>query len=146
MKITHVIIIIGGLIVLGGFAAFGNVIPSATSPTPTPDSYVNIPGYVDFSETTLLRAQQKGTPILFFAATKWCTTCSAFEEEVLKRKGEIPPDVTILKVDYDNDAYMNESYQVTNQHTLVMLDQSGTELTRWVGGDFDLMLQELQEI
>mgnify|MGYP003496321209 CR=1 FL=1 len=100
--------------------------------------------YQNYSDATLLQTQKTGTTLLFFAATTWCQTCSALEEEILQRHNELPADVTILKVDYDNDPSMKKKWAVTTQHTLVALDQDGQELKRWVGGNFDVLLQELK--
>jgi thiol:disulfide interchange protein len=102
--------------------------------------------YVDYSPTTQAAAQQQGTTVLFFAATEWCQTCSALEAEILEKSDQIPAQVTILKVDYDNDSAMKSRYGVTTQHTLIVLDKSGSEVKRWVGGDFARMLRGIEEV
>ena len=102
--------------------------------------------YLDYSETNLANAQKKGLTVLFFAATQWCHTCSALEKEIIERQSEIPENVTILKVDYDNDRAMNQQYSITTQHTQVVLDEDGNEVKRWIGGGLDTLLQEVDEI
>lgn len=102
--------------------------------------------YMGYTEHNLASSKSKGESILFFAATKWCQSCSALEDEIVDRSREIPENITILKVDYDNDTAMNSKYSVTAQHTLIVLDRDGNEIKRWLGGDFDNMLQELQEL
>jgi thioredoxin 1 len=102
--------------------------------------------YVDYSPTAQAAAQQQGTSVLFFAATAWCQTCSALEAEILEKSAQIPANVTILKVDYDNDSAMKKKYGVTAQHTLIVLDESGTEVKRWVGGDFARMLRGIEGV
>lgn len=102
--------------------------------------------YLDYSDPVLANAQQNGLPILFFAATTWCQTCSALEEEILDRQSEIPSNATILKVDYDNDAAMKQKWDVTAQHTLIILDENGQEVKRWLGGGFDTLLQQMETI
>ncbi len=104
------------------------------------------PGYREYSDAALATAQKKGAVILFFAATRWCQTCAGLEREITQRSAQLPPGVTILKVDYDNDRTMNRNYAVTTQHTLVLLDRNGGEITRWVGGGFDTLLRHLQQI
>lgn len=96
--------------------------------------------YVPYSKEQFKQSLTKGKVLLFFAATSWCQTCIGLDKELIERYAEIPENLTILKVDYDNDAEMKKKYFVTVQHTLVLLDPSGTEITRWVGGGVDTLL------
>lgn len=99
--------------------------------------------YLDYSEANFLKSKENGKTVLFFAATLWCQSCIETEEEIISRASEIPDDVTILKVDYDNDKETGRKYQVTMQDTLVLLDSEGNELSRWVGGGFDALLKNV---
>lgn len=101
------------------------------------------PHYVEYSDTTLTKAKQNGKAVLFFAATKWCTTCSALDLELKKRSQSLPQEVTVLKIDYDNDSHSKTLYQVTTQHTMILLDQNGREKKRWIGGNFDALVQNI---
>lgn len=140
--IFSLIIIFGGLLFFkDGFRAFKSNQSSPTSPQLLMDRM----SYLDYSENNRIQAQKYGKTVLFFAATTWCQTCSALDKEIKERISNIPPDVTILKVDYDNDREMKTKYKVTQQHTLVVLDKSGNETKRWIGGNFDLMINELKE-
>lgn len=133
--------------IAGGFLFFGNGLPATEPKQVAQDTLqMDLNNYLDYSDLVLASAQQKGQPILFFAATTWCQTCSALEEEILERQSEIPTDVTILKVDYDNDKVMNQKWGVTAQHTLIVLDKEGQEVKRWLGGGFDALLQEVEAI
>ena len=99
---------------------------------------------MDYSETNKTLVQKYGNTVLFFAATTWCQTCSELDKEIHGRIGVIPSDITILKVDYDNDRNMRTKYGVTQQHTLIVLDKQGSEVKRWIGGNLDLLLQEVK--
>lgn len=147
MKPFNIFIAISLIIILSGFVFFRNGF-SQVEKTSSEQSELRMDmlNYLDYSNETLANAQKKGTSVLFFAATTWCQTCSALEEEIIERQAEIPKDVTILKVDYDNDKAMNQKYSVTSQHTLVVLDKNGQEVKRWLGGGFDTLLQELEKI
>lgn len=101
--------------------------------------------YVAYSQANLETALLKGDTVLFFAATTWCQTCAALEEEILERISDIPEDMTILKVDYDNDRDMNRQHAVTAQHTMIVLDDQGEEATRWIGGGLDAIFQQVAE-
>lgn len=106
---------------------------------------MDLANYTPYSETALNNSMTYGKTVLFFAATPWCQTCSVLDKEIIERHSELPTGVTVLKVDYDNDKDMNNKYYVTTQHTLILLDESGQELTRWVGGNFDALLSEIDE-
>lgn len=108
-----------------------------------PELSMDIGSYIDYSEAMLVNTRAKGRSILFFAATNWCQTCSQLEDEIVERIQDVPRDVTILKVDYDNDTAMNNKYGVTTQHTLIVLDSDGKEVTRWVGGGLDNLLEKI---
>ena len=131
-------------ILLGGGLFFIKTNPGQPTPKVKAALPVELTGYVNFSDANLETAKLKGESILFFAATSWCQTCIGLEKEIIARSNEIPAQVTILKVDYDNDKAMNKKYAVVIQHTLVFLDQNGREITRSVGDDFDQLLARLQ--
>lgn len=99
--------------------------------------------YLDYSEQNLLSSRKFGRTLLFFAATTWCSNCIIIDENIKKRISEIPQDITILKVDYDNDHKMKAKYAVTQQTTLILLDNTGKEIKRWIGTSFDDLLENL---
>lgn len=99
--------------------------------------------YLDYSQQNLAQAKKHGNTLLFFAATTWCSNCRAIEEEIIKRNSEIPQGLTILKVDYDRDSSMKTKYGVTLQTTLILLDEDGNEIKRWIGTDFDNLLTNI---
>jgi len=142
--VASLIAILGGFIFLkDGFKGGQN---TTTNRVEKPELLMDVMSYTDYSDLTLANSQLKGTSILFFAATAWCQTCSELEKEILSRVNEIPTDMTILKVDYDNDKAMNAKWSVTSQHTLVVLDENSKEVKRWIGGGFDTLLQQVNEI
>ena len=142
--VASLIAILGGFIFLkDGFEGGQN---TTTNRVEKPELLMDVMSYTDYSDSTLANSQLKGTSILFFAATTWCQTCSELEKEILSRVNEIPTDMTILKVDYDNDKAMNAKWSVTSQHTLVVLDENSKEVKRWIGGGFDTLLQQVNEI
>lgn len=81
---------------------------------------------------------------MFFAATTWCSNCVELEKGIKTHINELPKDITILKVDYDNDKETKATYAVTMQTTLVLLDKNGKEIKRWIGtGSFDDLMQNI---
>lgn len=141
MKPFNIFIAITLIAIFGGFIFFKDGFNKAESKASARSELrMDMLSYLDYSDATLANAQKKGKSLLFFAATMWCQTCSELEKEIIERNADIPKDVTILKVDYDNDRVMNQKYGVTNQHTLVLLDKNGQEVKRWLGGGFDTLL------
>lgn len=100
--------------------------------------------YLDYSEQNLASSQKFGKTVLFFAATTWCSNCIALDKEIKTRIRELPRNVTILKVDYDNNKKTKAKYVVTMQTTLVLLDKNGREIKRFIGTSFDNLIQNLE--
>ena len=147
MKPFNILIALSLIVIFGGFVFFRDGFNKIQSkPSEKSELRMDMLSYLDYSDVTLANAQKKGKSVLFFAATKWCQTCSELEKEIIERNTEIPKDVTIIKVDYDNDKVMNRKYGVTSQHTLIVLDKNGKELKRWLGGGFNTLLQQIEEI
>jgi len=146
VKPFNIFIAVALLAIVGGFVFLKDgLVNLNSSPSERPEILMDTLSYMNYSEANLGVAKSKGRPILFFAATLWCQTCSELEKEILERQSEIPSDTIILKVDYDNDKAMNQKWGVTSQHTLVVLNKDGQEVKRWLGGGFDTMLQQMKE-
>lgn len=147
MKPFNIFIGLSLLVIFGGFVFLKDGFNSLQSKSSeVQELRMDMLSYLDYSDATLINTQKKGKSILFFAATRWCQTCSLLEKEIIERNSEIPPNVTILKVDYDNNKTMNQRYGVTSQHTLIVLDENGKEVKRWLGGDFNALLQQFESI
>lgn len=149
MKPFSIFLTASMLLIVGGFVAFRALTTPAQSEMqtqPSAEITYDLSNYLDYTANAQAESQKRGETLLFFAATTWCQTCSALEQEIIARSSEIPEKLTILKVDYDNDRAMNRQYGVTAQHTLVLLDQNGEEISRWVGGDFDTMVRQIEKV
>jgi len=68
--------------------------------------------------------------ILFFTAP-WCPSCTEVHENIIEEQKEIPADVAIIRVDFDNDVQLREKYGVDKQHTFILIDENGEEISRW---------------
>lgn len=101
------------------------------------------PHYFDYSRISLAKAKQNGNTVLFFAATSWCNTCSALDLELKERSLILPTTISVLKIDYDHDTTLKAAYGVTTQHTMILLDQSGKEMKRWIGGGIDELVSQI---
>ncbi len=88
--------------------------------------------YVSYQPALLSRADS-GKVVLFFRAS-WCPTCKILDSSLRSSLDQIPDDLTILDVDYDNSSDLKNKYAITYQHTLVQVDANGNELAKWSGG------------
>jgi thiol-disulfide isomerase/thioredoxin len=70
--------------------------------------------------------------VLFFNAV-WCSTCKQARENIEASLGEIPQDLAIVVVDFDDSIELRKKYGVTVQHTFIEIDSSGEPLGKWSG-------------
>ncbi len=87
--------------------------------------------YEAYAPAKLARAET-GDVVLFFHAS-WCPSCRGLNADIEKNLGEIPSEVSILKVDYDTETELKKKYGVTYQHTLVQVDAEGNMINKWSG-------------
>jgi thiol-disulfide isomerase/thioredoxin len=70
--------------------------------------------------------------VLFFHAS-WCPTCLALDRDIKASENKIPTNISILKLNIDEELELKRKYGVTLQHTLVQIDEDGNELGQWNG-------------
>jgi len=80
--------------------------------------------YREYSKE-LLKADR--TNILFFRAS-WCPSCQVLHKNLQSAVGSLPTSLNILYVDYDESTSLKQQYGVVMQHTLVVVDQSGSKV------------------
>ena len=99
--------------------------------------------YVDYSPEELERHQARGATLLFFHAA-WCPTCRSADTDISKNGNAFPPELAILKVNYDKERDLKRRYNVTTQHTFVQIDSEGNEIKKWIGGGVALINQQIE--
>lgn len=97
--------------------------------------------YVIYSPDYLEKYKDKTKVIYFFAA--WCPTCKVANRDITENQNKIPENVVIIKTDYDTEKELKKKYNVTYQHTFVIVDDQGNEVTKWNGGGLDEILRRL---
>ncbi|MGB4942742.1 MAG: thioredoxin family protein [Candidatus Moraniibacteriota bacterium] len=89
--------------------------------------------YVAYDASKLAFAKE-GKVVLFFRAS-WCPTCRALDSDIKANLSQIPKDVLLLDVDYDQSAALKKQYGVTYQHTLVQVAADGQMIAKWSGSE-----------
>ena len=88
--------------------------------------------YEDYAAEKIAAKSTSGHVVLYFHAN-WCPTCRALDADIAAHLKDIPVNLTILKVDYDNSVDLKRKYGVTYQHTMVEVDANGTLVKKWSG-------------
>jgi len=141
--------IIGGIIALAtvGYIVFGrgNATPQQSQPvisaqTEVPSNTADVVGssefekrFVAYSPENLASATQNGRAVIFFHAS-WCPSCVAAEADLKANFDKVPPNVMILKTDYDSSKELKGKYGVVSQDTWVQVDSQGKTVTKWNSG------------
>jgi thiol-disulfide isomerase/thioredoxin len=101
------------------------------------------PNYATYSDAALQQAQAENKQLLLYFWAPWCSTCSALDDQLQETVERLPPQVQVLRVPYDDAKQLKQKYQITVQHTLVKLDESGEAIDKWVGGDADYLVKKV---
>ena len=118
-----------------------------TLETPEVQLEVAASSYQEFSETALSDSDDKRRVLFFYA--NWCPTCKAAEQDIQENIDELPDDVVIIRVNY-NDTNTNENekelarkYAITYQHTFVQIDAENNAIKTWNGGQLKEIIKNL---
>lgn len=140
-----IVAVVVGLLIAGSFAFLlmqasednNSVEDSATTTTTETAPPVSstsapagqlVPGaYKDYDDEVV--ASTSGAKVLFFHAP-WCPQCRQLDGEI--RKGTLPDNTTVFKVDYDTNQSLRQKYGVTLQTTLVKIDDQGNLVAKYV--------------
>ena len=90
--------------------------------------------YAVYDQEALDAARARGDKLVLFFYAQWCPFCREADAEFLSSLDKIPPGVTILKTDYDQEKALKQKYGVTYQHTFVQIDAADNLVTKWNGG------------
>jgi thiol-disulfide isomerase/thioredoxin len=140
-------IVIGVIIVVLAGGAYVAVGRNAAEPLPYYDSSQPTPTYnpnptsqennryVMYTPEAFAAAANMKRILFFFAP--WCPTCVPLDKKISANPGQIPSDVILFRVNYDDEKDLKAQYGITYQHTFVFVDAQGNEITKWNGGGLE---------
>jgi thiol-disulfide isomerase/thioredoxin len=126
-------------LLLSSCASVGALEPSAPetsaseSPSPSDNSNDSAGAYVDYASYAISADEYADTKVVLFFNAVWCSTCKLARDNFEASLAEIPSDLTIVVVDFDDSIELRKKYGVTVQHTFVQIDSSGEIIGKWSG-------------
>lgn len=89
--------------------------------------------YVSYQNYEQEVKKYKDSRVVMFFNAAWCSTCKIARDNFESSLDQIPSDLTIVVVDFDNSDDLRKKYGITVQHTLVQIDANGESLKKWSG-------------
>ena len=89
--------------------------------------------YQDYTETALQDALNRNETVVLFFHAAWCPTCRAFDTSALSYADAPLEALTLFKIDFDTATDLRRTYEVTRQHSFIVLDNEQKEKTRLEG-------------
>ena len=89
--------------------------------------------YLPYSDSVLQQKLAEGKRVVLFFHAAWCPTCRLADESIRESLDRVPPDVAILKVDYDREKDLKDAYAVSYQHTFVQIADDRSPITTFQG-------------
>lgn len=104
--------------------------------------------YVEYKKSILEETFEKRRVLFFYAS--WCPTCRPIDAEFESKKGTLPEDLVVIRVNYNDpetdqaEKDLAKKYNITYQHTFVQIDNRGEEITKWNGGGVAELLSRIE--
>jgi thiol-disulfide isomerase/thioredoxin len=153
-KIVLALIVI--LLAGGGFYFYRQ---SQIKQNPTPEqSQSSVPAvesvasssdrYQPYSSGVLAKTSGNRRVLYFYAS--WCPTCHPADADFVKNESDIPEDVRVIRINYNDEDTSEEEtalaaqYKITYQHTFVQIDAQGNVITQWNGGQTADLIKNLK--
>lgn len=139
------LVLISSIVALSSVACSGSSsnensdesVTPATSPSiqATQGSGTNgaVGSYITYEVFNAEKASYADSNVVLFFNASWCSTCKKARDNFESSLSEIPEDVTIVVVDFDDSTELRQKHGVTLQHTFIQVDSAGEQLAKWSG-------------
>jgi thiol-disulfide isomerase/thioredoxin len=107
--------------------------PVIQSPAPSPSEGQVAGAFIPYESFVTSGDKYSDSKVVLFFNAVWCSTCKQARDNIEASLGEIPEDLAIVLVDFDNSIELRKKYGVTVQHTFIQIDNSGEALAKWSG-------------
>lgn len=149
MKIVVIVSIVAVLVIVA-ISSNKSQNSITSSPAPAPHESVLTSGakYIIYSADEYEEGKESRRVLYFYA--NWCPTCRPVDAEFKQNESQIPSDVRVYRVNYndpdtdDEEKKLAAKYGITYQHTFVQVDRQGNELTKWNGGGLSEMIANIK--
>jgi thiol:disulfide interchange protein len=91
----------------------------------------NSQNYQDYSAEAFQAVEGKNVLLNFHA--DWCGSCVNLEKDLQAHLTELPEDLVIFRVDFDNAADLRKEYAIRYQNSFVLLDKHKKVKKRFAG-------------
>ena len=91
--------------------------------------------YVDYNSMSVEKSLSEGMDVVLFFHASRCPPCRRLDKNLTAEIANVPDNVQIFKLNYDNEKELKKKYGVTSQHTLVVLNKDGSLKNKIVGGN-----------
>lgn len=145
---SNTFLILGVVVLLAGGAWYFSARQSSqpkmntTDITAQPTVVESQSRYNPYSQTAFEAAKGMKRVLFFFAP--WCPTCVPADKAFRNNQDKIPENVALFRVDYDSATELKRQYNITYQHTYVLVDDTGREIKKWNGGGIDELIANTQ--
>ena len=102
------------------------------------------PRYVDWSEKAFAEHSGRRRWLNFHA--DWCPNCRALDADIEASLDDIPADVVIFKVDYDDNQELRRRYGVNRQTTVVSVDAAGGKIDSFLAVGSETLNDLIKEL
>lgn len=151
-------VILGLMVLIVGAGVWGYAMKDKTTVTPQ-ENMVMQPTitmtrdigelrYVEYSSGVLDKHRNVRRLLFFYA--DWCSTCRPADADIAQNADKIPADLAVIRVNYkdsqtdDEEKALADKYQVTYQHTFVQIGGDDKVVTKWNGGKFTELIENIR--
>lgn len=99
--------------------------------------------YIKYTKDLYTAALGKKPLVLFFHAS-WCPTCKIIEKDLNRELASFPEGTLILETDYDTETLLKQTYGITSQSILVILDAQGSVVKKLMAPENEQIKSAIQ--